>query len=78
MYEVAVGATQTAVALSWYIGAALAVAILGYPVEVACRALKRVAVTYVHTYRGSKVDGRRRAGFGRLRQSAGAHRARVA
>lgn len=74
MYEVAVGAAQTAVALSWYIGAALAVAILGYPVEVALRALKRVSDTYVHTYRGSKVKGRRRSGFGRFRQSPGVHR----
>lgn len=74
MYEVTVGAAQAAVALSWYIGAALAIAILGYPVEVALRALKRVLDTYVHTYRGSKVTGRRRSGFGRFRQPAGVHR----
>lgn len=74
MFEVAVGTAQTAVALSWYIGAALTLAILGYPVEVALRGLKRVLDTYVHTYRGSKVKGRRRSGFGRLWQRAGVHR----
>lgn len=56
-------------------GQALLVALRAILLVAVLRYLGKICITYLHTYRGSKTDGRRRSGYGRRFGNPGRHRA---